>query len=93
MKKYTQAVLLSLDEKTILNTMENIIIEYACSDEFELALNDLRLAPELMRAFESKIMAYLELYHKLIEQNPLADEGRTQLQKDYEVQGDLLKVL
>ena len=68
---------MTLDEKTVLNTLENIIIEYACSDEFELGLNSLHLTSDLMRAFEYKIMAYLEVYHKLIDQNPLADDEPT----------------
>lgn len=86
-------MLVTLDEKTVLNTLENIIIEFACSDEFEIGLNSLRLTSELMRTFEYKVMAYLEVYHKLIEQNPLADDGPSQIQKDYEVQSDFLKIL
>lgn len=41
-----------------------------------------------MRNFEYKIMAYLELYHKFIEQNPI--EGETQ---KYEVQKDYLTII
>jgi len=92
-KKYTQSVLLSLDEKTVLNTLENIIIEFACSDEFEIGLGNLRIISDLMRAFEYKLMAYLEVYHKLIEQNPLRDEGDQIQTKDYEVQPDFLKIV
>ena len=55
----------------MLNTLENIIIEYACSDEFEIATGSLSTVFDLMRQFEYKVMTYLEMYHKLIEQNPL----------------------
>lgn len=65
-KKYTTAVLLGLEAKSVLTALENIIIEFACSDEFELSLHNLRLTSEMMKTFEYKIMAYLELYQKLV---------------------------
>jgi len=65
-KKYTTAVLLGLEAKSVLTALENIIIEFACSDEFELSLHNLRLGTEMMKTFEYKIMAYLELYQKLV---------------------------
>lgn len=74
-KKYTQAVLLNHDEKAVLNTLENVIIEFACSDEFELACNNLSTIFDVMRSLEYKIMTYLEMYHKIVEQNPLNDSG------------------
>jgi hypothetical protein len=72
-KKYTTAVLLGLEPKSVLTVLENIIIEFACSDEFELSLHNLRLTAEMMKTFEYKLMAYLELYQKLV----LAAEPKT----------------
>ena len=40
-----------------------------------------------MRAFEYKLMAYFEIYHRLIEQNPLDED------KKYEVQADFLRIV
>ena len=65
-KKYTTAVLSSLEAKSVLTALESIIIEFACSDEFELSLHNLRLTSEMMKTFEYKLMAYLELYQKLV---------------------------
>lgn len=74
-----------MDEKQVLNTLENIIIEFACSDDFEERTNNLAMISDLMRAFEYKLMAYFELYHRLIEQNPLAEDDEQeedQIKKD-----------
>jgi len=93
-KKYSQAILFNHDEKVVLQTMENIIIEFACSDEFEASMASLTTLYDLMRSFEYKIMAYLEMYHKLIEQSPIDDEQESgQRIKQYEAQADFLKVL
>lgn len=78
-KKYVQAVILNVDEKTVLNTLENIIIEFACSDDFERRMGNLNQISDLMRAFEYKLMAYFEIYHRIVEQNPLEED------KKYEV--------
>ena len=51
----------------MLNTLENIIIEFACSDDFERRMGNLTQISDLMRAFEYKLMAYFEIYHRLIE--------------------------
>ena len=89
-----------MDEKQVLNTMENIIIEFACSDDFEERTGNLAMISDLMRAFEYKLMAYFELYHRLIEQNPLAEDDEQedgQIKKDqspkYEVQPDFQKIV
>jgi len=68
----------------VLNTLENIIIEFACSDEFELACNSFGTIFDLMRSFEYKIMTYLEMYHKLVEQNPLGDSDEEEESKKKE---------
>ena len=64
-KKHAQAVLMNLEPKRVLSTLENIIIEFACSDEFELCLHSLRQTSDLMTTLEYKLMTYLELHHKL----------------------------
>ena len=66
--------MLHIDEKIVLNTLENIIIEYSCSDEFEETTSNVHAIYGLMRHFEYKLMAYFEMYHRLIEQNPLKEE-------------------
>ena len=43
------------------------MIEFACSDKFEMSCGNLNQLPDLMRTFEYKLMAYLEIYHKLVE--------------------------
>ena len=89
--------MLNVDEKQVLNTLENIIIEFACSDDFEERSGNLQLISDLMRAFEYKLMAYFEIYHRLIEQNPLEDDDAGEEKKDqgprYEVQADFLKIV
>jgi hypothetical protein len=93
-KKYVQAILFTVDEKVVLNTLENIIIEYVCSDSFEIQLGSLSTIFDLMRSFEYKLMAYLEMYHKLIEQNPLSDEEEKDTPDNrYEAQEDFIKMV
>jgi hypothetical protein len=66
-KKYLQAILLSVDEMKVLRTLENILIEFLCSDEFEEKSGNMLQIHDLMMDFEFKLMAYFELYHRLID--------------------------
>jgi len=90
-----------LDAHAVLQTLENIIIEFACSDEFEMRSSNLHQIPDLMRTFEFKLITYLEIYHKLVEQNvheEEADEDEDKAaaadeKKVYDVQADFLKIV
>ena len=101
LKKYSLAVLIHLDAHSVLQTLENILIEFTCSDEFEMRSGNLHQLPDLMRTFEYKLMAYLEIYHKLIEQNvyeeELDEKGEKVLvvdaKKAYDAQVDFLKII
>ena len=53
----------------VLTTLENILIEYLCSDEFEMRISEISTVFDVMREIEYKLMSYLDLYHKLIEMN------------------------
>ena len=96
-KKYTQAILLTIDEKTVLNSLENIIIEFACSDQFEMQANNVHEVYSLMRAFEYKLMTYFEMYHRIVENNPLSEDDLEEhdatLSVKYEVQPDFISVV
>ena len=77
------------------------MIEFACSDEFEVRSSNLHLISNLMRTFEYKLMAYLEIYHKLVEQKPKKEETdeneekakAVDEKKAYDVQADFLKIV
>jgi len=81
-----------------LINLENIILEYLCSDDFEQRSNNPHLAPEQMRVFEFKLSAYFEVYKKtveIVEEKP-DDEGQDQKKindNKYQCQKDFLTVV
>jgi len=85
----------------VLKTLEDIIIEFACSDDFEERSNSLHKVPDLMRTFEFKLMAYLEIYPRLAEQKVHVEsedeeEGKSATVDEkpaYVAQSDFLKVV
>lgn len=81
----------------VLNSLENIIIEFVCSDQFEIEMNNLQTVFEIMRQLEYKLMTYMEMYHKLIEQNPISEPSDEEILSPsmrckYQVQADFVKL-
>ena len=85
----------------VLTTLENILIEYLCSDEFEMRMSTITSVFDVMRELEYKLMNYLDLYHKLIEQNAVDEMSNDSKEeqksgsntKKYETQADFIKVV
>ena len=70
------------DLPNMLRQLEDQIIEFVGSDEFELKMNDANTISDLMRATEYKIQAYYQIYHKLVEQQPKTAEATESKDKD-----------
>ena len=85
----------------VLTTLENILIEYLCSDEFEMRMSTSTSVFDVMRELGYKRMNYLDLSHKLIEQNAVDEMSNDSKEeqksgpstKKYETQADFIKVV
>lgn len=67
-------VLLQLDETRVLLGLEDQLIDFLGDDDFEIRSFDTQSIQELMREFEYKIIVYFEIYHRIVEQNPLESD-------------------
>ena len=73
-KKHTTTCLLSLDPVSALKIMEDHIIEYINSGEFEHSLNDVLAISNTMLTFEFKLMGYLDMANKIAKNQKKPDE-------------------
>jgi hypothetical protein len=79
---------MNIDHTKVLTCLEDTIIHYCCSDDFELKMASVHSMQGVMRVFEYQLMAYFDLYHRVVENNPLNGD-----QSKYEVQSDFIKVV
>lgn len=66
----------------MLKQLEDAIIEFVCSDDFERRMNDTTAISDLMRATEYKIQAYFDAYQRLVDPPVIADVSQAQQDGD-----------
>ena len=70
-KKYVHSSIVQLDEQTVLRTIENHIINYFNSHEFQSQSTLLDAMHIVMRKVMYYLSSYIELYSKFVNNEPL----------------------
>jgi hypothetical protein len=77
-KKNLVTMQMQVNYKTLLTQIEDAIIEYVCSDDFERRMNYTTTISDLMRATEYKIQAYFDISSRMLDQPATADVSQAQ---------------